>query len=207
MIKVNFIPQEARKDRGNIWVDGFGPLPREAILGVLVAGAAVVISLHLALAGLALVKAAQHTMLLARWGTMGAQKKVMDDITSEIKILQTKMNTVRVITSAQGIVWAKLMNEVSDCVPKGVWIRMVRFEKGVLTIDGSAVSKVKNEMIVVNNFVAALKEQPALKKSFAGIDVASIERREGTALSIADFSLKAKSVIADPSLQQKVKTP
>lgn len=192
MIKVNFIPQEARKDRGNIWQDGFGPLTREAILGILVAGAGVLVLLHLALAGLALVKAAQHTMLQVRWASMGAQKKVLDDVTNETKTLQTKMNALRAITSAQGVVWARLMNEVSDSVPKGVWLREIHFDRGQFTIRGSAVSKVKNEMIIVNNFVAMLKEQPGLKGAFTGIDVDSIERREGTALSIADFALKAK---------------
>lgn len=195
MIKVNFIPQEARKNRGNIWQDGFGPLPREVILGILVAVAGVLVSLHLLLAGLALARAAEHTMLQIHWGSMGAQKKVLDDITNETKVLQTKMNALRAITSAQGVIWARLMNEVSDSVLKGVWIREIRFEKGLLVINGSAVSKVKNEMIIVNNFVAILKEQPELKKSFTGIDVDSIERRENTALSIADFSLKAKRKI------------
>lgn len=190
MIKVNFIPQEARKTRGNIWQDGFGPLPREVILGILVAGAGLLVLAHVTLAGLALIKAAQHTMLQVRWSLMGEQKRVLDNITNETKTLQLKMNALRVITSAQGVVWARLMNEVSDSVPRGVWIREIRFQKGLLTIDGSAVSKVKNEMIIVNNFVAALKEQPELKKSFSGIDVSSIVRRENTALSIADFTLK-----------------
>ncbi|MEI6438113.1 MAG: PilN domain-containing protein [Candidatus Omnitrophota bacterium] len=192
MIKVNFIPQEARKNRGNIWQDGFGPLPREHILGFLVAGAAVLLVAHLALVGLTLAKAAQHTMLQVRWGSMGAQKKALDEITNETKALQVKMNALKVVTSAQGVVWARLLNEVSDSVPKGVWIRELRFDKGLFSVEGSAVSKVRNEMILVNNFVAALKEQPEMKKNFSGVDVDSIKRREGTALSIADFTVKAK---------------
>ncbi|MBF0388024.1 MAG: PilN domain-containing protein [Candidatus Omnitrophica bacterium] len=192
MIKVNFIPQETRKSRGSVWQDGFGSLSREAILGILVAGAGVLLFCHVALAGLALVKYAQHTVLQVRWGLMGAQKKVLDDVTSEIKLLHTKMNTLRVVTSQQGVVWARLMNEIADSVPKGVWIRQISFEKSQLVIEGSAVSKDKNEMIIVNNFVSMLKEQAELKKAFIGIDVASIERRDNTALSIADFTLNVK---------------
>ncbi len=192
MIKVNFIPREARRDRGNIWQDGFGSLSRELILGVLVAAAVVLVFCHLALAGMALVKAAQHTMLQVRWSSMGAQKKVLDDVTNETKILQTKMSALRTIILARDVVWARLMSEISDSVPKGLWIRQIRFEKGLLVIDGSAVSKARNEMMIVNDFVSLLKERSELKKSFSGIDVDSIELRENTALSIADFSLKAK---------------
>ncbi|MBF0594211.1 MAG: PilN domain-containing protein [Candidatus Omnitrophica bacterium] len=195
MIRVNFIPQELRKDRGDLWAEGFGALSREVIIGILVAAAGVLLFLHLILGGMALGKVAEHAMLQARWSSLGPEKRVLDSITNETKALQTRMNSVKVITSAQGVVWARLMNEVSDSVPKGLWIREIKFDKGQLTISGSAVSKVKNEMIVVNNFVDTLKAQPQLKKSFSGIDVDSIQRRENTALSIADFSLKAKRVV------------
>ena len=192
MIRVNFIPQELRKGRDHFWQDGLGSLAREVILGVFIAVAGFLLLLHAVLAGVALVKVAQHTILQVRWSSLGPEKKVLDDITNETKALQTRMNVLKVITSSQGIVWARLMNEVSDRVPKGVWIREMRFERGLLVIDGSAVSKARNEMIIVNNFVSALKECPELKAGFISMDVDSIERRGNTALSIADFSLKAK---------------
>ncbi len=192
MIKINFIPQETRKKRGNPWQDGFGPIPREEVIGFLVAAAAILVSFHIFWAVMALVKVAQHTMLEVRWGALGPEKKALDEVTNETKLLQTKMNALRIITAEQGGNWARLLNEVSDSVPKGVWIREMKFEKGVLTINGSAVSKDKSEMIIVNNFVAAIKDQSAMKKGFVSIDVDSILQRENSLLSIADFSMKAR---------------
>ena len=192
MIKINFIPQELRKNTGNFWADGFGSLPREVILGVCVAAAALLVIIHLALAGIALAKVAQHTLLEVRWGTLSPGKKILDDVVNQTKALQVKMSALRVITSAQGVVWARLLNDISDSVPNGTWIRDIHCVKGVLTIEGSAVSKVRNEMIIVNNFVAVLKEKPSIQSGFMSLDVDSIEERKDTALSIANFVLKAK---------------
>lgn len=192
MIKLNFVPQSLRKNRGNFWMSGFGPLSREVILGSLVAAGFVLIVLHLVLAGITVAKFTQQAVLQVRWASLGPEKKVFDDISKEIKTFQTKMGTVKAITSVQGVLWAKLLNDISDCVPKGVWIREINFKMGVLLINGSAVSKVKEEMMIINNFVALLKDKPSVKDNFLGIDVDSIAHRDNSALSVADFSLKIK---------------
>jgi|GEM_PF-334563 len=192
MIRINFIPQQLRRRTGNFWAEGFGSLPREVILGAFVGAAMILAVVHVLLAGVALAKVAQHTLLEVRWGALSPKKKVLDDVINQTKEVQTKISALKVIAIDQGVVWAKLLNEVSDSVPNGAWLRDVLYIKGVLTIEGSAVSKVRNEMIIVNNFVAALKEKPLFKSGFVGIDVDSIEGRKDTALSIADFVLKAR---------------
>jgi Tfp pilus assembly protein PilN len=192
MIRINFIPQEARREKGNIWADGFGSLPREVVFGIFVAAGAVLVALHILLAGLALARVAQHTMLNVRWDSLAPKKKVLDDAMNEIKAVQAKMSAVKVITDGQGVVWAALLNEISDSVPNGLWIREIRFVKGDLMVEGSAVSKVKNEMIIVNDFAASLKEKTVIRAGFTGIDIESIEERKNSVQAIADFLLKAK---------------
>ena len=192
MIKLNFLPEGSRKAQGGVLDDGIGPLRREVILGAVVAAAALMALVHLALLGLAGVKIAKHTMHQVQWSAMSADKKFLDDIITETRGVQVKMAGLKAVTSGQGLSWGRLLNEISDSVPKGLWVRQLRFEGGTLTIDGSSVSKARNEMIIVNNFVAALKERSALKAGFNGVDVDSIERRENSSVSIADFSLKAR---------------
>jgi Tfp pilus assembly protein PilN len=102
------------------------------------------------------------------------------------------MNSLRPITVIPQFHWARLLNDISDSVPKGVWLREIIFEKGSMSIYGSSVSKMKTEMVETGNFVASLKEKFSIQESFAGVDVDSIQRRENTAVSIADFNLKAK---------------
>lgn len=192
MIKLNFIPEQQRRPSAGIVGELFGGVPGEVVVGVLAALAALFIFMHIALAGVAVYKLASHKILESRWDSMAADKKVCDQIADELKALQARMNSLRPITAVPQLHWAMLLNELSDSVPKGVWLREVLFEGGSMTIYGSSVSKMKNEMVETGNFVAALKEKPSIKSSFLGVDVDSIQRRENTTASIADFTLKAK---------------
>ncbi len=192
MIRLNFIPESQRKQRANLMSEGVGGIPGEVIVGSVAALAGCLVLMHVALAGIGAYKLATHKILEARWDRMGPDKKIYDDVSGELKAIQAKMNTLRPITSAQGLSWAQLLNDISDTIPKGIWLREIVFDKGTLTVYGSAVSKIQNEMVDVGNFVAALKEKPGIKNNFTGVDVDSIQRRENAAVSVADFSLKAK---------------
>lgn len=192
MIKLNFIPEQQRQQGAGIVGEDFGGVPGEVIVGIFAAVAALLIFMHIALAGVMVYRLTAHKILETRWNSMATDKKFCDSIADELKIIQTRMNSLRPITSVPDLHWARLLNEISDSVPKGVWLRELLFEKGSLFIYGSSVSKMQTEMVDTGNFVAALKEKPGIKSSFAGVDVDSIQRRENTAVSIADFTLKAK---------------
>jgi Tfp pilus assembly protein PilN len=196
MIKTNFIPENLRKDRSDIFQDGFAQVPQEVSAGIIIAGIGFLITIHILLGLVVVFKVAHHQVLLVHWNSLSTDKKALDTITSETQELQKKMFSLKPITSARGIVWGKLLNEISDTLPKGVWLRELRYERDQLAIKGSAVSKTNNEVILAGNFVSALKEQPVLKDQFTGLQVESIERRENAALSIVDFLLKAKMKVS-----------
>ena len=192
MIKTNFIPENFRKERSDIFQNGFAQVSQEVSAGIIIAGIGFLILIHVLLGLVAVFKVAHHQVLLVRWNSLSTDKKALDIITQETQALQKKMFSLKPITSSQGIVWGELMNEISDSLPKGVWLREMRYDKDQLMIKGSAVSKTNNEVIITGNFVSALKEQPVVKEQFTGLQVESIERRENAALSIVDFLLKAK---------------
>ena len=191
MIKLNFIPEYERKDKSGLLSDGWS-IPLEIIVGILVATASFIVLIHVFLVCLATFKVAQYQLLQVKWDSMAADKKAVDEIFNESKALQAKFSALRPITSQANFLWARLLNDVSDSVPKGIWLREISFNRGLLNISGSSVSKIKDEMISAGNFVSALKDKQTIKESFTGIDIDSIQRREGTVLSIADFSLKAR---------------
>jgi len=192
MIKLNFIPEQQRRPSAGIVGQEFGGIPGEVIVAVLAAVAAFFIFMHIALATITVYQLAAHKILEVRWNGMAADKKVCAEVADELKGLQAKMNSVRPITSVQQIHWTKLLNELSDSVPKGVWLREIIFEKGSMAIYGSSVSKMQTEMVETGNFVAALKEKSSIKEGFTGVDIDSIQSRENSPVSIADFTLKAK---------------
>jgi Tfp pilus assembly protein PilN len=192
MIKLNFIPEQQRRQSVGIVGEEFGGVPGEVIVGVLTAVAAFFIFMHITFAGVAVYKLTAHKILEARWNSMAADKKVCTEVADELKGIQAKMNAVRPITSVQQIRWAKFLNELSDSIPKGVWLREILFEKGTMAIYGSSVSKMQTEMVEAGNFVAALKERSSIKEAFGGVDIDSIQSRENSPVAVADFTLKAK---------------
>ncbi|NTV29388.1 MAG: PilN domain-containing protein [Candidatus Omnitrophica bacterium] len=192
MIQFNFIPEQLRKERGGFLSHGFGGVASEIFIGILLLVFGILFALHVSLVGVLLFKVGGYQMLQLKWNAMEVDKKLFDQISSESKAIQVRLNSLKPITSQAGFRWARVFNEVSDSVPKGIWLRQMEFSKGLLTISGSSVSKMANEMVSVGNFVAALKGKSSIKDAFTGVDVDSIQRREGTSLSIADFKLKAK---------------
>jgi len=195
MIKTNFIPENLRKDRGDIFQDGFAQVPQEVSAGIIIAGIGVLFLIHVLLGLVAVFKVAHHQVLLVHWNSLATDKKALDTVTQETQALQKKMFSLKPITAARGIMWGELLNEISDSLPKGVWLRELHYDKDQLTIKGSAVSKMNDEVILAGNFVSALKEQPVMKEQFTGLQVESISRRENAALSIVDFLLKAKQKV------------
>ncbi len=192
MIKLNFIPEQQRCQGGGLIAEDIGGVRTEIIVGGIAALLGFLVVVHLLLAAGAVYRMASYKILEARWNAMSGDQKAYNEVSNEIKSIQGKMAVVRPITSAQSLHWARFLNELSDSVPKGVWLRELVFEKKDLTIHGSSVSKMRNEMVEAGNFVAALKEKQSIRDSFTGVDVDSIQRRESVAVSIADFSLKAK---------------
>ena len=192
MIRLNFIPEQQRPQRSGIVGEYFGGVPGEVLAAALLALVGAFILMHAALAGIAVYKLASHKILEVRWNSMAEDKKVCDGIADELKAIQARLNSLRPIISVPQLHWARLLNELSDSVPKGVWLREILFERGAMAIYGSSVSKMQTEMVETGNFVAALKEKPTIKEGFTGVDIDSIQRRENAAVSIADFTLKAK---------------
>ena len=193
MIKINFVPELSRKDHGGFLNGGVGGYPQEVIAGVLVAVFGFLLVIHAFLGGIVLWKMMERNMLQVRWNSLAADKKVVDEVSDQIKAVQAKMTAVHPIMAVSNILWSGFIKDVSLSVPKGVALKQVSLEKGSLVISGSATSMRKNEMILAGQFVATLKQKKNFADYFMDADVDySIQRQETLLLSVANFNLKAK---------------
>ena len=98
MIKLNFIPEQQRKQRAGIVGEDFGGIPGEVIIGIFVALVGILIFAHTALAGVAVYKLTSYKILEVRWNGMAGDKKACDGVADELKVLQARMNSLRPIT-------------------------------------------------------------------------------------------------------------
>jgi len=65
-------------------------------------------------------------------------------------------------------------------------------DKTGLTIEGSVVSKTRNEINNVGKFISSLKLNDDFMKDFSTLEVNSIERGDNDAVEVTDFTVIAK---------------
>lgn len=174
-----------------MWPQGV-TVPPEVVLG---AGAGLIIFLifiHIFLIVINVRKMAQHTGLQRRWESLLPSQKEVDSLVIELRALQGKQKAAEGIFPGRKILWSQKLNIVSDHLPRGVWLRKVSFEEGMLLIEGSAVSIENEGMSSVHKFTSNLKGEVEFLADFADLELGSIQRRKIKDMDIADFIITAR---------------
>lgn len=193
MIDINLIPENLKKKRKSHMLPAALNIPQEAIIG-LVGGLFVLLLLvHVVLQLIIFVKFAQHARYKNRWEKLSPEKEKTDLIVSQLRSNQSKIKSIEEITTSKRVTWAQKLNDISDSIPRGVWLNKISVEDKVVVIEGSAVSKIKDEMIsMVGLFAANLKEQKNFMMDLTNLEVGSIQRRKSQVAEVADFTITAK---------------
>jgi hypothetical protein len=192
MIDINLIPAALRNNgKGNTNSLTIN-IPHEILLGVGAGLVLLIVAVHLVLGVLQLMGFGQLSTRQAEWQKLAPDKKILDDIHSESADLKKKINTISDMTIGKSMLWAPKFNVISDDLPRGLWIRKMALDKTSLTIEGSVVSKTRNEINNVGLFVSALKQNDAFIKGFSSLEVNSIQRGKTNAVEVTDFTVMAK---------------
>lgn len=191
MIEINLVPPHLRKKKKSSLGAAFN-IPKETIIG-LIGGLLVLLLLsHIVLQALIFVRYAQHKSYQKQWESINPDKEKVDVIISELRSLQAKTKALNEITYDKRTLWAPKLNTLSDNIPREVWLTRISLENETLLIQGSAVSKVRNEMVSVGNFVSTIKEQKGFQEDLATMELGSIQRRNIKAVEVVDFVITAK---------------
>ncbi len=193
MIEINLLPEHLRKKKKTQVISTATlNLPMEAIVGLLGGFLVLMIVVDLGFLGFTLYKYAQHGKLKKDWEQFQPEKQNVDRVVNDLRALQTKLKSVEGITTAKRILWSIKLNEISNNLPKEIWLNKITFEDKSLVIDGSAVSKNQDEMLSVESFTANLRSQEGFMKDVASLEVGVIQRRKIQATELADFSINVK---------------
>jgi Tfp pilus assembly protein PilN len=191
MININLTPPHLRK-KEKPHLLGKVNIPLEVIIGC---GGGLLVLLgvvHVLLLFVNIGKLAQHKALEKQWETMKPSKENVDSVVSEMRALQGKYKSIEEITGKAGVSWAKKLNILSDNLPRGVWLRKVALEEGVLYIEGSAIPKETSEIISIHHFTTNLKQDASFMEHFMDLELGSIQRRRIKTVEIADFVVTIK---------------
>ena len=112
-------------------------------------------------------------------------------VIAELRSIQNKLKAVKEVTEEKKILWAEKLNQISDSLPRGVWLKELSLVDDALMIQGSAVSKENDEILSVHKFASNLKGNENFKKNFSEIEMAIHKTHKLGMTSIADFSIDA----------------
>ncbi len=193
MIDINLIPTNLRKKKKASVLRGFSfNLPPEAIVG-LVGGLIVLLGVvHFLLLGFLASKIAQKRQLERSWQEILPQEQKANRLINEWRALQVKKRDIEKMTTARRVLWAPKLNAISDSLPRGVWLNRISLNKDGLTIEGSVVSRMADEMGSVGSLATNLKSQKQFLNGLNNVEVGPLQRRKIQTTEIADFSITAK---------------
>ncbi len=193
MIEINLLPEELRKKKGLKELE----IERLAAMPVVLIVIASLIVAQLLLALMIQVKKASLNSLnkkLSSISTLSSETRKSED---ELKEALIKIGIVEELTRLR-FKWAKKLNDLSDSVVSGIWLRSVNIKKAGLTaqpegerrafvIEGSSLILGEGESRAVGNFVNALKENASFSQNFDEIELTKVERRKIKETELMDF--------------------
>ena len=191
MIDINLAPENLKKKKKSSTLSAMN-VPQEIVVGLVGGLLALLLFVHIILQGVIFFQFIQHARLNKEWESLKPEKENTDKILTDLRVLQTKIKNVENLTTAKRILWSKKLNDISDSIPREIWLTKVSLEEKILTIEGSAVSKNQDQMVSVGNFTTKLKEQKTFMKDFSSLEVGVMQRRKIQTTEIADFSVTAK---------------
>lgn len=177
-------------------VGGSGPsaakgLPKEALAGILIGVVVFFAALHVILQVFIGVKVIQHKGLTRQLESLSYDKASSELVTKELNELREKIQTIDKIVGDNEVFWSSKLEQLSEHLPRGVWLTRISLDGNVLLVHGSSVSKAKTEMISVHTFIGDLKKNKDFAQDFSNIELNLIKTRKINETQIADFIIKA----------------
>lgn len=194
MIQINLLPEELKiKTKGrnpdqavakNLMALIQGQLFICVILIILV----LFISAHFYFAALLISKNGQLVSLSRKWSGLAAQKKELDEFNQEFSSTSQDAGVLAQL-SRQRILISQKLNELSLCLPAGVWFNDILLNSSNLTIRGSVISLRKEEIGLINKLLDNLKAALEFSKDFSSFELSNVQKRSLGGYDIADFVL------------------
>jgi len=166
-------------------------LPRETVIALMGGALFFLLFIHAVLQFVIAIKFVQIKRYEKQLAQIAPEKANADRIVQELRVLQAKVKAIENVAGQEKLLWARKLNAISNVLPRGVWLTRLTFQDGILIVQGSAVSKSKNEMSNVHNFTSSLKNDPLFNKNLGNVELGLIKSRKINTTQVADFTISA----------------
>jgi len=192
MIEINLLPPNLRvKKREPMKLPSLPVIPIAAgLIGFLIA-------IQILLLFFIQIKNASNSSLKKKTTSLAASNKEAMGIDDSLREISSKVEVIDKLSNSRFNV-AKKLNDLSDSLVSGVWLRSVDVKKGespnepglsreTLVIEGSSIISGESAEGAIGKFVNSLKENGSFSSDFDNIEIAKEERKKVQNTEIMDF--------------------
>jgi len=188
MIEINLLPVELKIKAKK---SDKGPFPAKYLLYISGLILGVIVCLHIGLLGVSIARKFRLSALENKWKELEPQRRLAEQSRKDNEILSADAKAVQQL-ARQRINWSEKLNKLSLNLPSGVWFNEMSLNQKDFLLKGSAVSLEKEELNLINKFMANLKNDTQFFGNFSNIELASVQRRSIGGYDIIDFVLSGK---------------
>ncbi len=181
MIEINLLPTGKKKKERRV-----PAISSKAIMYACVGLAALLVSIHLLLGALVLIKKGQLNNLNNQWPQFEADKTKLDTLRKDLSALESNVRTIEKLTTKR-ISWSKKLELLSDIIPSGIWLTDLSITSERFILQGSAVSKKSEEMALIGKYLNELKSKPEFIKNITNLELGPAQRKLVKGWEIVDF--------------------
>ena len=192
MININLLPLEIKREVEKKFQSSQSHIPLEVIVGSFGGIILIVVLIHLMLVSFSLKRIANYRNLDREWKTLESRRTVIDGINEELKNLKLEESDTRKLFLTTFHDWSRTLSAFSVDLPKGIWFNKMTVEKDDLILQGSAITRDKDEMVAAHSYVNQLKSSVFLKTKFVEFSLDSVQKHKVQKSNVVDFLIKGK---------------
>lgn len=192
MIEINLLPEGSRGKRAIRLA-----IPGDYIKRSLFILIALIVITHILIQIFITVNAVMLASSDKRLAAIGAQKKLVDEMKSEVQKYKAFQDLFS-RAGAQRARAAAALNLISDVLPEGVWLTGLSLSAQAGELSGACVSAEGGEITQVGKLLNALKQEPELKAVFPELELSSVKRRKLGPSEIVEFVMSANKQAKGP---------
>jgi len=192
MIEINLLPEKLRVKKKQALA-----LPALPVIPIVIGVIGFLIALQLILAVLVQAKKVVFNSLNGKYSSISASHVQATTLENNLKNLSYKIDTVEKLSTSRFKV-SKKLNDLSDLMVPGVWLRSIDIRKGespsepgvlreALVIEGSSTVSGEKEDGSIGRFVNSLKESAPFSEDFSEIELTKVERKKIRNTEVMDF--------------------
>lgn len=194
MIEINLLPEELRNKVVKVnkaeTVSGAPGLELKHFLLLIPLIFAFLICIQLIVGLTGIVRFSRLSILNRKWSSLQAERNSLEEFNGKYNLATEDAEAIQQLVRDR-ISWSEKLNKLSLYLPSGVWFEELFGNSKELVLKGAVVSLNKEELNLINQFIAKLKGDPVFFKDFNTLELGSAQKNTLGSYDVTEFTLNS----------------